>query len=113
MRPYSIFRPLFGFSGGSQRLLKELGAVKTTYARDTSVTSIDEQGYMRGESNDQVSLFSYESLESRIPEHHLIRKIRAVVNKVLRGMAPEFDAMCAVLVRPLIPLNKLIQALLY
>jgi len=67
---------------------------------------------MRGESDNQTSLFSYVSLESRIPDHHPIRKIRAVVDKALTEMAPEFDAMYAASGRPSIPPEQLIRALL-
>src|SRR5690606_38616752 len=67
---------------------------------------------MRGESDNQTSLFSYVSLESRIPDHHPIRKIRAVVDKALAEMAPEFDAMYAASGRPSIPPEQLIRALL-
>jgi len=67
---------------------------------------------MRGESDNQTSLFSYVSLESRIPEQHPIRKIRAVVGNALTEMAPEFDAMYAASGRPSIPPEQLIRALL-
>jgi transposase len=67
---------------------------------------------MRGESDNQTSLFSYVSLESRIPDHHPIRKIRGVVDKALAEMAPEFDAMYAASGRPSIPPEQLIRALL-
>lgn len=67
---------------------------------------------MRGESDNQTSLFSYVSLESRIPDHHLIRKMRSVVDKALTEMAPEFDAMYAAPGRPSIPPEQLIRALL-
>ena len=64
------------------------------------------------EPDNQASLFSYISLESRISEHHPIRKIRAVVDKAPTKMAPEFDAMYAASERPSIPPEQLIRALL-
>ena len=67
---------------------------------------------MRGESDKQASLFSYVSLEARIPHHHPIRKVRAVVDKALAEMEPEFDGMYAVVGRPSIPPEQLIRALL-
>lgn len=36
---------------------------------------------------------SYVSLEARILQHHLIRKMRAVVDKALDEMEPEFDGI--------------------
>lgn len=41
---------------------------------------------MRGETSKQSELFSYVSLESRIPTDHPIRKIRKVVDKALADM---------------------------
>jgi len=67
---------------------------------------------MRGESDQQASLFSYINLESRIPEHHPIRKIRSVVDRALNEMAAEFEGMYAAVGRPSIPPEQLIRALL-
>jgi len=41
---------------------------------------------MRGNDNDQQSMFSYVSLESRVPEDHPLRSIRRMVDQVLSGL---------------------------
>ncbi len=65
---------------------------------------------MRGDINPQPTMFSYVDLESRIPEHHPIRKIRVVVDKALDEIAPWFDDMYATQGRPSIPPEMLIRA---
>src|SRR5690606_4935873 len=67
---------------------------------------------MRGESDNQGALFSYVDLESRIPAHHPIRKVRQVVDKALMDMEWAFDDMYARVGRPSIPPEQLIRALL-
>ena len=67
---------------------------------------------MRGESNPQSSLFSYVSLESRIPEQHPFRKIRKVVDRALKEMETELEGMYSANGRPSIPPEQLIRALL-
>ena len=67
---------------------------------------------MRGETSNQSELFSYVSLESRIPVDHPIRKIRKVVDKALSDMDATFDDMYSITGRPSIPPEQLIRALL-
>ena len=67
---------------------------------------------MRGHSNPQSSLFSYVDLESRIPEHHPIRKVRKIVDQALTELEPAFDEMYAQAGRPSIPPELLIRATL-
>ena len=55
---------------------------------------------MRGEINPQSSFFSYVDLESRIPQHHPIRKIRSVVDHALEDMQWCFDEMYSRVGRP-------------
>lgn len=52
---------------------------------------------MLGDVNPQTSMFSYVDLESRIPEHHPIRKVRQIVDKSLDDLEPAFEAMHAAL----------------
>ena len=42
---------------------------------------------MRGEENPQPQMFSYVDLESRVPKHHPIRKVRGIVDKALAELA--------------------------
>ena len=66
----------------------------------------------RGEENPQPEMFSYVNLESRVPKHHPIRKVRKMVDKVLAELAPAFDEMYADVGRRSIPPEQLLRALL-
>jgi hypothetical protein len=46
---------------------------------------------MRGDDQQQSGMFSYVSLEERVPQDHPLRAIRKSVDEVLRSMAKEFD----------------------
>lgn len=50
---------------------------------------------MRGAFEDQGGLFSYISLEERVPEGHPLRKIREYVRAVLADMDRTFSRMYA------------------
>ncbi len=67
---------------------------------------------MRGEERPQAKLFSYVSVEDRIPTTHPIRTIRQLVDRALRGLSPRFDALYAARGRPSIPPEQLLRALL-
>jgi transposase len=67
---------------------------------------------MRGAERQQGALFSYVSLEDRIPADHPLRTIRALVDPILAAMSPRFDAMYAAAGRPSIPPEQLLRALL-
>ena len=67
---------------------------------------------MRGTDVDQGELFSYISLESRIPEDHPLRPIRKMVDAVLLEMSLEFAAMYSHTGRPGVPPERLLRALL-
>lgn len=67
---------------------------------------------MRGKSTDQQAIFSYVSLEDRIPKRHPLRDIRKIVDKALAELSPIFDAMYAAGGRPSIPPEQLIRAML-
>ncbi len=67
---------------------------------------------MRGTFQDQGGLFSYISLEERVPAHHPLRKIRKLVRAVLMDMNATFAAMYASEGRPSIPPEQLLSALL-
>jgi hypothetical protein len=55
---------------------------------------------MRGDDQQQSGMFSYVSLEERVPRGHPLRAIRQTVDEVLRAMAKEFDGMYARTERP-------------
>lgn len=67
---------------------------------------------MRGEESRQPALFSYISLEDRVPKSHPLRKLRVLVDGVLAAMSPEFDAIYSNKGRPSIAPERLLRALL-
>ena len=67
---------------------------------------------MRGEQNKQPSMFSYVSTEDRIPVDHPLRKIRALVDRILTKMSGRFDELYAETGRPSIPPEHLMRAVL-
>lgn len=67
---------------------------------------------MRGPDHPQTALFSYLSVEDRIPADHPLRAIQALVNPLLGALSPRFQAMYATTGRPSIPPERLLRALL-
>ena len=67
---------------------------------------------MRGTFQDQGGLFSYISLEERVPADHPLRKIRELVRAVLIDMNRTFARLYADEGRPSIPPEQLLSALL-
>ena len=57
-------------------------------------------------------MFSYISLEERVPAAHPLRKLRAVVDALLATMNREFEAVYARRGRPSVPPEMLLKALL-
>ena len=67
---------------------------------------------MRGEDHQQDAMFSYLSPEQRVPQDHPLRKLRPLVDTVLKKLSRRFTAMYARGGRPSIPPEKLLRALL-
>lgn len=67
---------------------------------------------MRGQEDPQGSLFSYVSIESRIPSTHPLRTIRGLVDKALDGLDDDFERMYSAIGRPSIPPERLLKALI-
>lgn len=67
---------------------------------------------MRGASSPQDSMFSYISLEDRVPASHPLRKLRSLVDVVLGTMSEDFDAVYSRVGRPSVPPERLLKALL-
>ncbi len=67
---------------------------------------------MRGDDQQQSGMFSYVSLEDRVPQDHPLRAIRKTVDEVLRAMANDFDGMYARTGRPSVPPERLLRAAL-
>ena len=57
---------------------------------------MDRLTSMRGDERIQGGMFSYVSLEQRVPQGHPLRAVRELTDKVLRRLDAEFDALYAV-----------------
>jgi transposase len=67
---------------------------------------------MRGDDQQPDGMFSYRRPEDRIPADHPLRPIRAMVDRALRELSPEFARLYPKTGRPSIPPEKLLRALL-
>jgi transposase len=65
---------------------------------------------MRGEAHPQTALFSYISLEARVPRNHPLRKMRVLVDAILADMDEDLSAVYAKRGRPSIPPEFLLRA---
>ena len=66
---------------------------------------------MRGEDLQQHNLFSYGSLEEKIPQMHPLRPIRTLVDEALGRLSRHFSRLYAPLGRPSIAPEKLLRTL--
>ncbi|MGO9404834.1 MAG: transposase [Terriglobales bacterium] len=67
---------------------------------------------MRGNDDQQGTVFSYINPEERIPADHPLRRIRAILAGALKDLSTHFEALYARRGRPSIPPEKLLRALL-
>jgi len=67
---------------------------------------------MRGPDERQAILFSYRSIEDRIPTDHPLRAMRRLVDPVLAALSPRFQRLYSAMGRPSIPPEQLLRALL-
>ena len=67
---------------------------------------------MRGPDQKQDAVFSYLSPEERVPADHPLRKIRTLVDEVLKDMSPQFGKLYSDVGRPSIAPERLLRALL-
>ena len=67
---------------------------------------------MRGADEQPGSMFSYVSLEDRVPQDHPLRAIRRITDRALERLSPRFGAMYVHFGRPSIPPERLLRALL-
>src|SRR5215475_6697357 len=67
---------------------------------------------MRGADEQPGSMFSYVSLEARVPQDHPLRAIRRITDRALDRLATQFDTLYVKFGRPSIPPEKLLRALL-
>ncbi len=66
---------------------------------------------MRGQDARQAAMFSYVSLEERIPADHPLRAIRAMADRALAALGPLFSKLYALTGRESIPPERLLRAL--
>jgi transposase len=67
---------------------------------------------MRGADEQPGSMFSYVSLEERVPSDHPLRAVRGITDRALARMTTQFDTLYVKFGRPSIPPEKLLRALL-
>lgn len=67
---------------------------------------------MRGPDERQAILFSYRSIEDRIPADHPLRAMRRLVDPLLVELSPRFQELYSGIGRPSIPPEQLLRALL-
>jgi transposase len=71
---------------------------------------VNEKNLMRGSDVQQGAMFSYVSLESRVPAAHPLRGIKALLDEALAGMDRDFERVYAREGRPSIPPERLVRA---
>lgn len=67
---------------------------------------------MRGADEQSGSMFSYVSLEERVPQDHPLRAIRRITDRALERLSPRFGTLYINVGRPSIPPEQLLRALL-
>ncbi len=67
---------------------------------------------MRGADEQPGSMFSYVSLEARVPQDHPLRAIRQITDRALERLSPRFGALYINFGRPSIAPERLLRALL-
>ena len=65
---------------------------------------------MRGSDVQQGGMFSYVSLEARVPADHPLRGIKQLLDEALGAMSRDFDRVYAAEGRPSIPPERLVRA---
>ena len=74
------------------------------------VNAPNEAEEMRGSDVQQGGMFSYVSLESRVPQSHPLRGIKELLDEALAGMSRDFERVYASEGRPSIPPERLVRA---
>jgi transposase len=77
----------------------------------SSATALNGAKGMRGTDVQQSGLFSYVSLEARVPADHPLRAVRALLNEALESMHRDFERVYAEGGRASIPPERLVRAL--
>ena len=77
----------------------------------SSVNALSGVKRVRGADVQQSGLFSYVSLEERVPVDHPLRAVRALLNEALESMHRDFERVYAEGGRASIPPERLVRAL--
>src|SRR5216683_7584472 len=67
---------------------------------------------MRGDDKKQSGMYSYVTLEQRVPSEHPLRKIRPMFDRALEGLDGEFALLYSRKGRPSIAPERLLRTLL-
>lgn len=67
---------------------------------------------MRGKQSTQNGMFAYFSMESLVPEDHVIRQIATMIGPILEEMDDTFENLYSKMGRPGIPAEQLLKALM-
>jgi transposase len=67
---------------------------------------------MRGNTFEQVAMLSTLTPDELVPKEHPIRRIKVIVEKALRELSPEFDAMYSKIGRPSVAPERLLKSCL-
>jgi transposase len=67
---------------------------------------------MRGADEQPGAMFSYVTLEARVPPDHPLRAIRRITDRALERLSPRFGTLYIQFGRPSIPPERLLRALL-
>jgi transposase len=79
--------------------------------RHSTTNAVDRKSGMRGADMDQGGLFSYVSMESRVPGNHPLRRVRALLDEALESMSRDFDRVYAEGGRESVAPERLVRAL--
>src|SRR5262249_5687278 len=90
--------------------------LKNSFSNDFStaascIVRVQEELLMRGDDRDETAMFSYISLEKRVPKDHPLRAIRELVDTALLELDADFRSLYAPVGRPSIAPEKLLRAL--
>ncbi len=65
---------------------------------------------MRGDDEQQAAMFSYVTMEQRIPADHPMRRIRAMADRAFERMDADFEDLYSATGRPSIAPERLLRA---
>ncbi len=66
---------------------------------------------MRGHDHKQEQMYSYISMEDRVPQEHPLRGIRRIADEVMKGLSPRFARMYSEIGRPSIPPGAVVASI--